>query len=59
MFSQSKLSWKKHDNIHMWNCKDETEFLIPKLNMTLKLKVEGGDRKFYQSLKACAIFACR
>jgi hypothetical protein len=27
---------KKHVNIHIWNCKDEAEFLTPRLNMTLK-----------------------
>jgi hypothetical protein len=28
---------KNHVNIRIWNCKDEAEFLTPKLNMTLKL----------------------
>ena len=31
---------KKHANIHIWNCKDEAEFLTPRLNMTLKLYIQ-------------------
>ena len=34
-----KLIKKKDVNIHIWNCKGETELLTPKLNMILKLYI--------------------
>ena len=40
IFSHSRVSWlKKHVYIHIWNSKDETELLSPKLNMIVKLYV--------------------